>query len=586
MILWLSSFPGSGCELLESLLRDYFNAEILKTPVPSLNSPAPDGEGLAVFSTHEKQFEGQKIIYLVRDPRDTVAALSHSSRSVFGADLTFVDIICGRSPHGDWLDHVKSFHARSNDKALVVKYEDAVRDPQRLLRQISDFLNIEPGCWVSEQSHSRNRFADFEENKQFQLSSSEKIVVSFLYEEEMRRFGYEIAPDVDLRVVASELRKVCLKSGDLQKALQSEIAYVKRGALENHALLDKLARLENALEPRLKSILKLRPLRYALAQRNRLKRDNAGSASPLAPAPGARQAHIHAGQFTSAETIVSEVRDQAKFYSAESTQYIAENFGVAVFAHDRARNVSNVLRALELQGAASYSHVWIDGDHGNPEKRARVDLVEDCVKQFDVKRIHRNRGNFGFRKMMLLAMRYMMERYEKILFLEDDCFPTRRAIEVFCENLTQIADDKNVFSVYGHYFGFPEEENGSARFQGWGWATTAEKLRPVWAQLMDCYLKTEEEYLEFVDEQLTPEVEKLIDITPGRQPSETIRKFFAWDETLCLITAIHGMKHQQTSERVIYNFGACSASAHFHQVEHFRQPPFNMISIDEVWDKF
>lgn len=103
---------------------------------------------------------------------------------------------------------------------------------------------------------------------------------------------------------------------------------------------------------------------------------------------------------------------------------------------------------------------------------------------------------------------------------------------------------------------------------------------------MACYLQTEEEYLDFMRRRLTPDIEQAIDITPGRQPSETLRKFFAWDETLCLLAALRGLKHQKTSERLIYNFGAGVGAAHFHHVDYFRKPPFNMISVDEIWDRF
>ena len=124
---------------------------------------------------------------------------------------------------------------------------------------------------------------------------------------------------------------------------------------------------------------------------------------------------------------------------------------------------------------------------------------------------------------------------------------------------------------------------GRSSHRGWGWATTSEKLRPVWDRLMDCYLKTEEEYLDFVRSVLTPEIQAQIDITPGRLPSDTLTKFFAWDETLCLLTALQGMRHQRTDKRLIYNFGAGADAAHFHDIDYFREPPFNMVSMDEIW---
>ena len=357
-------------------------------------------------------------------------------------------------------------------------------------------------------------------------------------------------------------------------------------AAEIEALQHKLERAHHALEPRLLSILALRPLRYALAARNRIKREAksglaAGEAAPFS-ALDKKRAVI---RVTAAE-LVDQIRATAATHEASAAATKAKDIGIAVFAHNRASHVTHVLHALDLQGASGFTHVFIDGDHGNSNERAQVDLVHDCVAHFPVKGIHRNRGNFGFRKMMLLSMRFMMERYEKIIFLEDDCFPTSAAVDGFDQALSRAADDDRLFSVYGHPFGGPDEARGSTRFQSWGWATTAAKLRPVWDALMECYLQTEEEYLDFVEQHLTPEIEAMIDVTPGRQPSETLRKFFAWDETLCLLTAMRGMRHQMTEERLIYNFGAGESASHFEHVEYFRQPPFNMVSADEVWSHF
>jgi hypothetical protein len=132
----------------------------------------------------------------------------------------------------------------------------------------------------------------------------------------------------------------------------------------------------------------------------------------------------------------------------------------------------------------------------------------------------------------------------------------------------------------------PGEDKPFGRFQGWGWATTSEKLEPFWRRLMDLYLLTETEYLSFIEENLTKDLLKKIDITPGRQPSATLTKFFAWDETLCMLTAMHGAKHKRSDHRIIYNCGVGDSSAHFTKIDYYRKPPFNMVSPNHVWDYF
>ena len=354
-----------------------------------------------------------------------------------------------------------------------------------------------------------------------------------------------------------------------------------RETLEANASLEKrVEQLEHALEPRLLSILTLRPLRAAFATRNRLKRLKAEESTEQAGSIDAKDEADASGN------VVETVRAAASARAIEKKDAAALDLGIAVFAHDRSDCVVSVLEALALQNGLANVHVWIDGDQGNPKKRAEIDIVHDCVKAFPVKAIHRNRGNFGFRKVMLLSMKHMMKHHEKILFLEDDCFPTQGAVEAFSQALDVIKNDENIFSVYGHPFLVPDEEAGTARFQGWGWATTAQKLEPLWRDLLDCYMMTERDYLEFIDARLTPEIEAAIDVTPPRQPTNTLKKFFAWDETLGLLAALRGMKHKPTEKRLIYNFGMGPKSAHFGLAEQFRKPPFNMIAFDEIWDHY
>ncbi|MEM9496078.1 MAG: sulfotransferase domain-containing protein [Pseudomonadota bacterium] len=381
---------------------------------------------------------------------------------------------------------------------------------------------------------------------------------------------------------------------DLTARLEKERAAARDLSKQKDTLGRRVIELENVLAPRMRSIVTLRPLRYVIAERNRLKAggpDRRIDPHTLKPktASGMKGAAGSLNTPTPA-SIVESVRAVAGSRGAPNADANganpAPNLGIAVYAHDRADCVTNVLEALARQNGLSNVHVWIDGDQGRHAKRTEVDFVHECVKAFPVKAIHRNRGNFGFRKMMLLSMKHMMAGYERILFLEDDCFPTRSALSDFDAALDAIEDQDGTFSVYGHPFLTSGEEEGLFRFQGWGWATTRRKLEPMWRKLMDCYWMTEEEYLVFVDENLTPSLEKLMNVTPPRQPTDTLRKFFAWDETLGLLTAVAGQRHLRTKERLIYNFGAGAKSSHFSSVEHFKDPPYNMVSIDAVWDHF
>jgi hypothetical protein len=190
------------------------------------------------------------------------------------------------------------------------------------------------------------------------------------------------------------------------------------------------------------------------------------------------------------------------------------------------------------------------------------------------------------RKMILHALWSMIEDYESILILEDDCFPSRDAVEVFRSTLDEVRDNPEIFSVYGHHFGLPEEFPAFTRFQGWGWASSAEKLEAVLPSLSDAFSVSEAEYLAWIERTLTPEIVARLDVTPPRNPTNTLRRFFAWDETLALITAMRGQLHKPTPKRVIFNCGVGEESGHFVDVERHRNPPYNLVLPSEVWEYF
>jgi len=263
-----------------------------------------------------------------------------------------------------------------------------------------------------------------------------------------------------------------------------------------------------------------------------------------------------------------------------------DEFGILVFGHTRPLYIADVLKSLELQGFIGNVHVWLDGHQGVPEIKRKVELVNEVVSNFKVKKIHRHNGALGFRKLILQALTIAAYDYENILVLEDDCFPTKKAVEIFKNELESIKDDDEIFSVYGHPFLVPAETEYCTRFQGWGWATTTKKLKPFLSQLIDCYSMTEENYLKFVEKMFYGEVKERLEVTPPRLPSHTITKFFAWDETLALLTAIAGKKHKKTPIRTIYNFGACKDSSRFKNVNWYSNPPFNMVAHEDIWDYY
>jgi len=263
-----------------------------------------------------------------------------------------------------------------------------------------------------------------------------------------------------------------------------------------------------------------------------------------------------------------------------------QDLSILLFGHTRATYVADVLESLDRQGAISNVDVWLDGHQGAPDIKYKTELVREVVSNYKVRCVNSHNGALGFRKLVLHALDQAAASYRYIIVLEDDCFPTRDAINIFMDELKKIEYDRSVFSVYGHPFLVPGEGALFTRFQGWGWATTGEKLKEHIGKLIYLYSLREHEYLEFVNQSLTTEVVKKLDVTPKRQPTETLTRFFAWDETLALLTVLSAQAHKKTPKRTIYNFGACEDSSRFKNINWYLKPPYNMVSHRNIWDYF
>ncbi|MGI9433368.1 MAG: sulfotransferase domain-containing protein, partial [Geminicoccaceae bacterium] len=518
------------------------------------------------------------------------------------------DVVLGSVAFGSWSQHVEAWKPTDRPNTLFLLYEDMCRDPKTAIDQIARFLDLPiKGGFSTSFEDLQTRFPKFFRAGKRDVDPSEidqvdRNLFEVVHGPTMEQFGYGKPNGLDrdaLRTALVEaggnrgrLQALETKTSDLEETLRRKYKEVSELKARITVFEDKISNLNRTLNSKQHEVAGLVPKLSSLeskimgfeALENRardLKRAILGG--PLAILKMRRHLKDANGQGQSVPLSESPSASIDKLYADPIKK---EPIGIALFGFDRDELVQNSLDSLARQNRVHDVHLWVDGDQGNPAKRKRTTAVARLGKKFNVKRIHQHRGNLGFRKMMLQAMTYMSLHYDKIIFLEDDCFPNRDCIATFSDELDAIRDRADVFSVYGHHFDLPNESEYFSRFQGWGWATTSEKLRPLLDDLIQCFFMTEERFLAFTREAMTPEILRLIDVTPGRQPSATLKEFFAWDEALCLLTALRGLKHKRTRERTVYNCGAGERSTHFADLASFRKPPYNMIAASEVWDHF
>jgi len=268
-----------------------------------------------------------------------------------------------------------------------------------------------------------------------------------------------------------------------------------------------------------------------------------------------------------------------------------DDITIIVIGARRPAMLRSTLESLRRQEALPNVQIWLDGHQGFADLLGPVEQCRTEAAKFPEARVIAYSGHVGIEKLMLDALRMAVGESERLIILEDDCFPTSSAVRVFHEGLDLIDGRSDIYSVYGHHFLVPDERDTISRFQGWGWATTRRKLLPVLEKLERCYALPEPKYLAWVERSLTPEVRGRVEVTPGRNPIDTARRFFSWDSCTAIVTAAMGLLHKKTPRRVVFNCGVGADGGHFDtsyflDTERFRMPPFNMIRPEEAWSVF
>uniref|UniRef100_A0A6V1XC27 Sulfotransferase domain-containing protein n=1 Tax=Heterosigma akashiwo TaxID=2829 RepID=A0A6V1XC27_HETAK len=94
---------------------------------------------------------GLKVLYVARNPKDTVVSLYHHAKNkpefgYTGDFKTFVELfLAGACENGSWFSHVLDWWAESqrNPNVLFLKYEDMLADPAAAVARIAEFCALD-----------------------------------------------------------------------------------------------------------------------------------------------------------------------------------------------------------------------------------------------------------------------------------------------------------------------------------------------------------------------------------------------------------------------------------------------------------
>jgi hypothetical protein len=123
----------------------------------------------------------EKLVYLVRDPRDVVVSYYHHDirrrriPQVYPIEQYVARFLAGRlDPYGSWNEHVGSWlGARDGDPGfLLLRYEDLSAAPQPGLRRIADFLGLCPSDAELALACQRSSFEAMGKLERFQAATA------------------------------------------------------------------------------------------------------------------------------------------------------------------------------------------------------------------------------------------------------------------------------------------------------------------------------------------------------------------------------------------------------------------------------
>ncbi|KFO36564.1 sulfotransferase 6B1 [Fukomys damarensis] len=160
--VFLVSYPKSGTHWIAEIVGSIPNARISLTSSIELGDASKLEElklcsQRRVIPTHlsydllpakikQKQC---KIIYIIRNPKDTAVSLFHYYRDnpnlpCIETWAAFLELFLrGEVVYGSWFDHVLSWEEHRNDKnILIIFYEEMKKDFSKSLKKITTFLEI------------------------------------------------------------------------------------------------------------------------------------------------------------------------------------------------------------------------------------------------------------------------------------------------------------------------------------------------------------------------------------------------------------------------------------------------------------
>lgn len=193
----------------------------------------------------------------------------------------------------------------------------------------------------------------------------------------------------------------------------------------------------------------------------------------------------------------------------EGTLHFSECAPAALFVYNREEHTQQTVEALQKNMLAQQTDLYIFSDAPKKEEDvSKVKAVREYVKSIpkdgfrNINLIEQD-TNKGLAKSIIDGVTYVIEKYGKVIVLEDDLVTSKYFLRYMNEGLEKYKDSASVFSICGYSY-FAEQGYRIDKwvvpefyfldyFCSWGWATWEGKWRYFdaeakgWEQLKSDY---------------------------------------------------------------------------------------------------
>jgi len=152
---------------------------------------------------------------------------------------------------------------------------------------------------------------------------------------------------------------------------------------------------------------------------------------------------------------------------------------IALFVYNRSWHTQKTIEALQKNTLASESDliVFSDGPKDNDLSRRQVSEVRKClvdIKGFKSVSVIEKRKNYGLAESIITGVSDVIQRYGKVIVLEDDLVTSCYFLEYMNQGLDLYKNNNKVISIHGYIYPVKERLPETYFLKGadcWGWAT-------------------------------------------------------------------------------------------------------------------